>query len=284
MGLQRYAPQFRQSIEDLENIIVYNNQGKGIRIRDLGKVVEKMSPPTIERKNRERILTLNAYLGPGGVLGDVAAEIQQILADADIPSTVSTNISGSFEDQQDTFRDLGLLGALIILLVFIVLAAQFESLTDPFIIMFSLPFAFTGVFIGLALTNTPLGVMSMIGIIMLFGIVVKNGIVLIDYTILNRERGMAIKQAVVDAGRSRLRPVLMTTLTTVLGMIPMAVGLGEGSEMWKSMGMTVAWGLAFSTLITLVLIPTLYTTFAKNGLVRRRKAFSRSLKKQNNNI
>ncbi len=280
----RYAPQFRQSIEDLENIIVYNNQGKGIRIRDLGKVVEKMSPPTIERKNRERILTLNAYLGPGGVLGDVAAEIQQILADADIPSTVSTNISGSFEDQQDTFRDLGLLGALIILLVFIVLAAQFESLTDPFIIMFSLPFAFTGVFIGLALTNTPLGVMSMIGIIMLFGIVVKNGIVLIDYTILNRERGMAIKQAVVDAGRSRLRPVLMTTLTTVLGMIPMAVGLGEGSEMWKSMGMTVAWGLAFSTLITLVLIPTLYTTFAKNGLVRRRKAFSRSLKKQNNNI
>ena len=278
----RYAPQFRQSIEDIENIIVYNNQGNGIRIRDLGKVVEKMTPPTIERKNRERIVTLNAYLGPDGVLGEVASEIQQVLADADIPTSVTTNLSGTFEDQQDTFRDLGMLGALIILLVFIVLAAQFESLTDPFIIMFSLPFAFTGVFIGLAITNTPLGVMSLIGIIMLFGIVVKNGIVLIDYTILNRERGLAVKQAVVDAGRSRLRPVLMTTLTTVLGMIPMAIGLGEGSEMWKSMGMTVAWGLAFSTLITLVLIPTLYTTFAKNSILRRKKKFAKSLIKQQN--
>ena len=195
---------------------------------------ETMTPPTIERKNRERILTLNAYLGPDGVLGDVAAEINQILADADIPSGISTNISGTFEDQQETFQDLGMLGALIILLVFIVLAAQFESLTDPFIIMFSLPFAFTGVFIGLAVTNTPLGVMSLIGIIMLFGVVVKNGIVLIDYTILNRERGMAVKTAVVDAGRSRLRPVLMTTLTTVLGMIPMAIGLGEGSEIGRA--------------------------------------------------
>ena len=273
----RYAPVYRQSIEDIENIMIYNNQGNGIRVRDLGKVVETMTPPTIERKNRERIITLNAYLGPDGILGEVASEIQQVLRDADIPSGISTNLSGSFEDQQDTFKDLGMLGALIILLVFIVLAAQFESLTDPFIIMFSLPFAFTGVFIGLAITNTPLGVMSLIGIIMLFGIVVKNGIVLIDYTILNRERGMAVKNAVIDAGKSRLRPVLMTTLTTVLGMIPMAIGLGEGSEMWQSMGMTVAWGLAFSTLITLVLIPTLYTTFAKNGIVQRRKAHKKQL-------
>ena len=137
--------------------------------------------------------------------------------------------------------------------------------------MFSLPFAFTGVFIGLAVTNTPLGVMALIGVIMLAGIVVKNGIVLIDYTILNRERGMGIRQAVIKAGRSRLRPVLMTTLTTVLGMIPMAIGMGEGSEMWKSMGMTVAWGLAFSTLITLIIVPTVYCVFARNGIKKRRK-------------
>ena len=202
----------------------------------------------------------------------------QVIKEADLPSGVSMGISGTYEDQQDTFADLGMLAALIVILVFIVLAAQFESFTDPFIIMLSLPFAFTGVFIGLAITGTPLGVMSLIGLIMLAGIVVKNGIVLIDYTILNRERGMAIRNAVVDAGRSRLRPVLMTTLTTVLGMIPLAVGRGEGSEMWRSMGMTVAWGLAFSTLITLVLIPTIYCTFAKNGLIRHRRNYARKLK------
>ena len=274
----RYAPEYRQSLEDIENIIIYNNQGNGIRIRDLGTVVERMTPPTIEHKNRERIITLNAYLGKDGVLGEVAESVKQVIKEADLPSGVSMGISGTYEDQQDTFADLGMLAALIVILVFIVLAAQFESFTDPFIIMLSLPFAFTGVFIGLAITGTPLGVMSLIGLIMLAGIVVKNGIVLIDYTILNRERGMAIRNAVVDAGRSRLRPVLMTTLTTVLGMIPLAVGRGEGSEMWRSMGMTVAWGLAFSTLITLVLIPTIYCTFAKNGLIRHRRNYARKLK------
>ena len=151
-------------------------------------------------------------MGKDGVLGEVAESVKQVIKEADLPSGVSMGISGTYEDQQDTFADLGMLAALIVILVFIVLAAQFESFTDPFIIMLSLPFAFTGVFIGLAITVTPLGVMSLIGLIMLAGIVVKNGIVLIDYTILNRERGMAIRNAVVDAGRSRLRPVLMTTL------------------------------------------------------------------------
>jgi Cation/multidrug efflux pump len=276
----RYAPEFRQSIEDLENILIYNNQGQGIRIRDLGKVVERFTPPTIEHKNRERVITLSAVLTKDAVLGEMAGKVQKVLNETPAPDGVSTSIGGSFEDQQDTFKDLITLGIMIVLLVFIVLAAQFESLTDPFIIMFSLPFAFTGVFIGLALTHTPLGVMAMIGVIMLAGIVVKNGIVLIDYTILNRERGMSIRRAAVHAGRSRLRPVLMTTLTTVLGMVPMAIGIGEGSEMWKSMGMTVAWGLSFSTLITLIIVPTVYCVFAKNGIKRRRKAFRKQLLEQ----
>jgi len=133
---------------------------------------------------------------------------------------------------------------------------------SPFVIMFSVPFAFTGVILGLWATNTPLGVMAMIGIIILLGIVVKNGIVLIDYTILMRERGMNVIEASVTAAKSRLRPILMTTLTTVLGMIPLAAGRGEGSEMWRSLGMTVCWGLTVSTLITLVLIPTVYCVFA----------------------
>ena len=268
----RYAPEFRQSVEDLENVLVYNNEGKGIRIRELGTVVERLTPPTIERKNRERVVTVTGYVAPGAALGTLAEEINTKLKDIEIPSDVSVTLSGLLEDQQDIFFDLYILAAMIILLVFIVLAAQFESLTYPFIIMFSLPFAFTGVFLGLAVTGTPLSVMALIGLIMLAGIVVKNGIVLIDYTNLNRERGYSITHSVIHAGRSRLRPVLMTTLTTVFGMIPMAMGTGEGSEMWRPMGMTVAWGLSVSTLITLLIVPVAYTIFAKNGvLISRRK-------------
>lgn len=274
----RYAPEYRQSVENIENIMVYNAQGHGVRIRDLGKVVERMTPPTIERKNRERVVTVKGVVALGAALGNLVSETQAVIAKMDVPSDVTLNIGGAFEDQQDTFKDLTLLGIMIIILVFIVLAAQFESLTDPFIIMFSLPFAFTGVFIGLAVTGTPLGVMAMIGVIMLAGIVVKNGIVLIDYTILNRERGLSITHAVIHAGKSRLRPVLMTTLTTVFGMIPMAVGTGEGSEMWRSMGMTVAWGLAVSTLITLVIVPVVYCIFAKNGVLRKRRKLAAELK------
>lgn len=273
----RYAPEDRQSIEAIENIMIYNAQGQGVRVRDLGKVVERMTPPTIERKDRERVVTVTGFPSRGVALGDAANVASTFLRKMDLPQGISYTIGGAFEDQQDTFSDLGLLMALIVILVFIVLAAQFESLTDPFIIMFSLPFAFTGVFIGLAITGTPLGVMALIGVIMLAGIVVKNGIVLIDYTILNRERGMSVIHAVVHAGRSRLRPVLMTTCTTVLGMIPMAVGTGEGSEMWRSMGMTVAWGLSVSTLITLLIVPVVYCIFAGRGIKRRRKRQARRL-------
>ena len=157
------------------------------------------------------------------------------------------------------------------MLVYVVMAAQFESFTYPFVIMFSIPFALTGVFIGLAVTNTALGIMALIGAMMLIGIVVKNGIVLVDYTSLCRERGMSIKDAVVTGGRSRLRPILMTTLTTVLGMIPLALDKGEGAEMWNSMGMVVAWGLSVSTLVTLILIPILYSLFADFGARRKAK-------------
>jgi len=267
----RYAPEYRENVEDIENIIVYNNAGQGVRIRDIGEVVERMTPPTIERKDRERMITVSGVVAEGAALSDLVTKTEQILASMDLPLDVSCSIGGTYEDQQDTFSDLTTLMVLIIVLVFIVMAAQFESMVDPFVIMFSIPFAFTGVFMGLFLTNTPLGVMAMIGILILIGVVVKNGIVLIDYTILCRERGMNIINAVVTAGKSRLRPVLMTTLTTVLGMIPMAIGTGEGAEMWNSMGMTVAWGLSVSTLITLVLIPVMYCMFAGGGIKRRRK-------------
>lgn len=274
----RYDRQFRESVEDIENITIYNSQGKGIKVRDLGTVKEAYTPPTIDRKDRERYVTVSGVVAHGYAMGDLIAEVQAGMQNIEMPAGYVWDLGGTFEDQQDTFSDLATLMALMIILVFVIMASQFESLTYPFVIMFSMPFAVVGVLIGLVTTNTAMGVMALLGVLMLMGIVVNNGIVLVDYTNLCRERGMGIYDAVVTAGRSRLRPILMTTLTTVLGMIPMAVGTGVGAEMWNSLGMSVAWGLSFSTLITLILIPTLYTTFAVNGENRRKK---KELKMQN---
>ena len=271
----RYDKSYRTSVEDIENIIIYNAAGNGIRIKDLGRVVETEVPPTIERKNRQRMITVTGVIDGSHAMSDGVAAAQQIIKDTDIPSELSAVVAGDYEDQQDMFKDLITLMILIIILVYMVMASQFESFMSPFVIMFSVPFAFVGVVLGLWLTNTALGVMAMIGILILIGIVVKNGIVLIDYLILLRERGMGILDAAVAAARSRLRPILMTTLTTVLGMIPMAVGTGEGSEMWKSLGITVAWGLSISTVVTLILIPTIYCVFATRQEKRKQKKLAK---------
>ena len=266
----RYAPEFRTGIEDIENILIYNNMGQGVRIKDLGTVVESLTPPSITRKNRERVITVSGVVADGVALSDAVEATDMLLADTDIPSELSVEIGGSYEDQQEMFADLIMLLVMIIILVYIVMASQFESFMSPFVIMFSIPFAFVGVLLGLFVTGTPLGAMGLVGILILMGIVVKNGIVLIDYTILMQERGMSVAEASVIAAKSRLRPILMTTLTTVLGMIPMAVGRGEGSEMWRSLGMVVAWGLSVSTLVTLVIIPTVYASMS--SWQERRKA------------
>lgn len=271
----RYDKGYRTSVEDIENIIIYNAAGNGIRIKDLGRVIETEVPPTIERKNRQRMITVTGVIEGSHAMSDGVTAAQQIINDTDIPSELSAVIAGDYEDQKDMFSDLITLMVLIIILVYMVMASQFESFMSPFVIMFSVPFAFVGVILGLWLTNTALGVMAMIGIMILIGIVVKNGIVLIDYLILLRERGMGILDAAVAAARSRLRPILMTTLTTVLGMIPMAIGTGEGSEMWKSLGITVAWGLSISTVVTLILIPTIYCVFATRQEKRKQKKLAK---------
>ena len=271
-----YAPEFRTSIADIENILIYNAQGKSVRVKDVGKVVERFTPPTIERKDRERIITVSTIV-QGRAMSEIVSDAQPLIDKLEIPVGININLSGSYEDQQDSFRDLGILAILIIILVYIVMAAQFESLTYPGIIMTSLPFAFSGIVLILWMTGTHLNVMSMIGSIMLIGIVVKNGIVLIDYITLNRERGMSIRSAVVLGGKSRLRPVVMTSLTTILGMVPMAVGSGQGAEMWRPLGIAVIGGLTFSTLLTLLFVPALYCIFAYVGVKRTRK----SLRKQN---
>ena len=271
-----YAPEHRTSIADIENILIYNSAGQGVRIKDVGKVVERFSPPTIERKDRERIITVSTVVS-GVPMSEVVAASQAEIDKMDIPQGISISLSGSYEDQQESFTDLLMLGILIIILVYIVMAAQFESYVYPGIIMTSLPFAFTGVFLMLFLTGHNLNVMSMIGAIMLIGIVVKNGIVLIDYISLNRERGMSIRSAVVDGGESRLRPIIMTALTTILGMVPMAVSTGQGAEMWQPMGVAVIGGLTFSTLLTLFYVPAMYCMFAAVGVKRQRKAHRQAL-------
>ena len=272
------TPQARQSLQDISSLVVYTPQGKALRLSDLGRLDEAFTPPTIERKDRSRVVSLSLTPTPGVQLSELVGKVNEVLAAHPVPSSsVTYKITGAYESQQETFSDLTTLMLLIIMLVFIVMAAQFESLVDPFVIMFSVPFAFSGVFLGLLVTQVPMDTMSFIGLIMLIGIVVKNGIVLIDYIRLCRERGMGIAKAVTTSGKSRLRPVLMTTATTVLGMVPMAIGIGEGSEMWQSMGITVAWGLSLSTLVTLVLIPTLYAALEARRIVRERKKLEKKI-------
>lgn len=267
----RYAPEFRQNIEDIENIILYGSQGQSIRVKDVAQVVEGMTPPQIERKDRERVVTVTGIVAKGYALSEAVEVSEYYIEKAEIPAEFMVKIGGDYENQQDSFSGLFLLLFLIIILVYVVMASQFESLLDPFVIMFSVPFAIVGVLIGITVHGMTMDVMAMIGILILVGIVVKNGIVLIDYAILCHDRGMDINTAVTTASRQRLRPILMTTLTTVLGMVPMAIGTGEGAEMWNGLGVTVAWGLTVSTLITLVLIPTLYAAFVSRRERRRAK-------------
>ena len=267
----RLAPEFRRSLDDVAQTLVRTPQGTSVRLGELGKVEEHFAPPAIYQKDRSRVVTIALTPAPKAALSDLVRTAQKTLDGMDMPEGVSYEITGAFEQQQEAFADLGTLLLLIIFLVFIVMAAEFESLASPFVIMFSVPFAFTGVILGLLLTGVPLSIIAFIGAIMLVGIVVKNGIVLIDYTILNRERGMSVRTALLHAGASRLRPVLMTTLTTVFGMIPMAIGIGEGSEMWQPMGVTVAFGLTISTLVTLLLIPCIYALVSRRQIRRRRK-------------
>ncbi len=268
----RYDEPFRESLEDIHNILLYNNQGRAIRLSEVATIKERFTPPRIEREDRQRVITVSAALSGTAALGDVAAATQKEIDQLDVPPDVEVVISGSVQDQQEAFSDLYTLLALIILLVYIVMATQFESFLLPFIVMLSVLFAFTGVFLALWITGTTLSLIALIGSIMLVGIVVKNGIIIIDFTNLQRERGLPLNQAVITAGKSRLRPVLMTSVTTILGMLPLAIGTGEGAEIWKPMGIAVVGGATFSTLLTLLVVPTVYSAFNAGAAKKGRKA------------
>lgn len=272
----RLAENYRNSITLLEEISITTPQGRRVKLKELGKVQEAWGPPSIQHKRKERVVTISAK--PDGIsLGELANRIKAEVATVKVPQEVLIQIGGAYEDQQESFMDLALLMILSLILVYIVMASQFESFTMPFIIMFSIPFAFTGVILALLITGTTLSVVAALGAVLLIGIVVKNGIVLVDFTNLMRDRDMRLYEAIVTSGRSRLRPVLMTALTTILGMLPLAMSSGEGSEIWRPMGITVIGGLVFSTIVTMVVVPVMYGVLARSGerdkVVKIRKKF-----------
>lgn len=274
----RYAEPFRTRIEDIENITLYNAQGAPVKLKEVGRVQEEFAAPMIERENRQRVITVKSTLGAGVALGEAVAAVQQLIDSYALPDGVDLEIGGTVEDQGDAFTDMLTLFALIVILVYIVMATQFESLKFPFIIMFTIPFAFTGVFLALWMTSTPLSLIALIGAIMLVGIVTKNGIVMVDYMNLLIERGSDVFDAVIAGGKSRLRPVLMTSFTTVLGMLPLALGTGSGSETWQPMGIAVIGGLTFSTILTLFIVPVLYSILVNRAQRKAREKAEKAAK------
>lgn len=260
----RYKEEYRSSLNDILDFTIMTPQGLPIQIREIASLKETWTPPNIERKRRERFVKVSASPYETS-LGELANSIKAELKDIEVPSEVMINVGGAYEEQVKSFKDLGLLMLLSLILVYLVMASQFESFTMPLIIMFSIPFAFTGVIWALFITGTTLSVIAALGAVLLIGIVVKNGIVLVDFINLKRDRGIELYKAIAEAGKSRLRPVLMTALTTMLGMLPLAVFKGEGSELWQPMGITVIGGLVFSTIITMVIVPVVYAVFARKG-------------------
>ncbi|MBP5210351.1 MAG: efflux RND transporter permease subunit [Bacteroidales bacterium] len=262
--LVRLKEDNRNSISDILNLTIPTPTGSKIKLSEVATIEEYFSPPTIERKNRQRYLKLSVT--PYNVsLGELAAQVNMAMNEITVPNGVTTDISGSFEEMQKSFSDMAMLLLLIMLLVYIVMASQFESFSKPAIIMLAIPFALTGVILALWVTGTTLDLVGALGIVMLVGIVVKNGIVLVDYTNLMRDRGYSLYDAIALAGHSRLRPVLMTAFTTMLGMLPMALSKGSGSEMWHPMGIVVIGGLLVSTVITLIVVPVFYGLVSRSG-------------------
>ena len=264
----RLAEGRRISMKDILDSEIGLPDGRRVRIDAVATVHEALGPLEIERKDQERMITVGLDNDARSV-GEVAADLRRTIdAEVVLPLGVSIHYGGLVQEQEEAFVELQLLLVLGLVLVYMVMAAQFESLKDPFIIVLSLPFAFTGVVYALLGFGMTFNIFTYIGMILLVGTVVNNAIVLVDYINILRARGESLVDAIRHSGRQRLRPVLITTLTTVFGMMPLALAHSEGSETWKPMGVTVVGGLSFATLVTLIVVPVFYSLFYRDRPVR----------------
>jgi HAE1 family hydrophobic/amphiphilic exporter-1 len=256
----RLREEDRGRVEDISDILLSTAQGQVVEAKNLMTVRNQAGPTEIQRKNQERIIRVTAE--PEATLSDALAAVNARLTEVSVPPDFRVGFGAEAEEQARAFAQLQLMLILAIVLVYAVMASQYESLRDPFIIMFSVPLGAIGVVLALKLTGTTFSLQAYIGVIMLAGIVVSNAILLVDYTnILRRRDGVPLREAVEVAGRTRLRPILMTSLATMLGLVPMALGIGEGAELQAPLARVVIGGLLASTLITLVFVPTVYTIF-----------------------
>ena len=263
----RFTERDKNRLENLPEAPLFTPDGRMIKLKNVAKIIQGQGPIEIQRKNRQKIIKVEADTY-GRSLGAVTSDLKKALSKLGVPIGISIRFGGEVEEQQKVFKDLTILLIMGIMLVYMVMASLFGNLRDPFIIMFSVPFAFSGVLYAFYLTGTTLGIMSFMGVIMLMGIVVNNAIVLLDYIHLLQKRGKSLSEAVTEAGRNRLRPVLMTTLTTFFGMLPMAVSQSVGAEAWNPLGITMLGGLSVSTLVTLILVPTIYYMLERRKVSR----------------
>ena len=269
----RLREEDRDRIESVNDVMVSTPQGQVLPAKNLMDLHSQIGPTEISRKNQQRITNVNAEVDADYALSDALRNAQTRLTQVRVPQDFSVGFGAEVEQQAEAFGQLRVLLILGVLLVYAVMASQYESLRDPFIVMFSVPVAAIGVVIALKLTATTFSLQAYIGVIMLAGIVVSNAILLVDYTnVLRRRDGLPLREAVEQAGRTRLRPILMTTLTTILGLVPMSMGIGDGGELQAPLGRVVIGGLTASTLVTLVLVPSVYTLFEEGWKRSRRTA------------
>jgi HAE1 family hydrophobic/amphiphilic exporter-1 len=249
----------RNSLREIQKLFFVNPLGETIPLENVVDVVQGSGPLTIERENRTRVIQVTGALTGQRPLNRVMEELQEGVSGlGPVPPGLELTYSGSYQQMQESFRSLFFVLILAVALVYMVLASQFESLLHPLIIMFSVPFCIIGLVAALVVTGTTFSMMSFIGAILLVGIVVNNAIVLIDYMNRLQERGLSVREAIIRGGKTRLKPILMTSFTTIFGLLPMAVGVGAGSELRAPLGRAVVGGLLTSSFVTLILIPTIY--------------------------
>jgi multidrug efflux pump subunit AcrB len=255
----RLSDRFRSHVPDLKEIFVRTGSGGMVSLDTLARIDRRSGPVMIQRKYLQRIIDVSANVAPGKSLGAASTAVQKSVDELRPPEGFTAQLGGQTAAQKAAFADLGFAALMALALVYMVLASQFKSLIDPLVIMFSVPLGITGVFAMLWVTGTGLSVNSFMGIIMMVGIVVSNGVLLVDFANVLRSRGVPLRVATVQAARTRLRPILMTTVATIVGLLPMALGIGEGSETNLPLARAVIGGLTVSTVFTLFLIPSLYT-------------------------